>query len=56
MISPLVGEKRPRILEQRRYKQIGPPYIKIGERAYYRIEDVKTWEAERTRRPRPESH
>ena len=33
-----------RSLERRRYQRQGPPYIKIGARVLYRLEDIQAYE------------
>jgi hypothetical protein len=39
----------PRTLERWRWLGLGPPYLKIGGRVVYRLEDIEAFEAERTR-------
>lgn len=39
----------PRTLESWRYRGIGIPYLKLGGRVVYRIEDIESYEAEQTR-------
>jgi len=39
----------PRTLERWRWLREGPPYLKIGSRVVYRMEDVEAFEAERLR-------
>lgn len=34
----------PRTLERWRWLKIGPPYVKIGGRVLYRIEDIEAYE------------
>lgn len=34
----------PRTLERWRWEKIGPPYLKIGGRVVYRLEDVEAFE------------
>lgn len=36
-----------RTLERWRWKRIGPPFIKLGGRIVYRLDDVLAFEAER---------
>jgi len=35
----------PRTLERWRWLQIGPPYLKVGGRVVYRLDDVEAYEA-----------
>lgn len=35
----------PRTLERWRWLKAGPPYLKVGGRVLYRLEDVQTFEA-----------
>jgi len=37
----------PRTLEQRRWRGVGPSYLKLGGRVTYRLSDVEAFEAER---------
>lgn len=39
----------PRTLEQWRWKGIGPPYLKIGGRVLYRLDDIEAYEAAQIR-------
>ena len=34
----------PRTLENLRWKRKGPPYLKLGGRVVYRVDDVETYE------------
>ncbi|HWX49966.1 MAG TPA: DNA-binding protein [Roseomonas sp.] len=43
----------PRTLERWRWLRQGPPYLKIGGRVAYRLEDVEVFEAERLQLERP---
>ena len=36
----------PRTLERWRWLRIGPPYLKVGGRVVYRLDDIETYEAE----------
>ena len=38
-----------RTLERWRWQQIGPPYLKVGGRVVYRVEDILAYEAEKLR-------
>jgi hypothetical protein len=38
----------PRTLERWRWLREGPPYLKIGGRVVYRLDDVETYERSRT--------
>jgi hypothetical protein len=44
----------PRTLERWRWLQHGPPYLKVGGRVVYRVEDVEAFEAAQTRLAMPE--
>jgi hypothetical protein len=35
----------PRTLERWRWQRIGPPYLKVGGRVVYRLEDIVAYEA-----------
>jgi predicted site-specific integrase-resolvase len=39
----------PRTLERWRWSGVGPRFIKLGGRVVYRLEDIESFEAERTR-------
>jgi hypothetical protein len=39
----------PRTLERWRWLKAGPPYLKIGGRVVYRLEDVESFELAQTR-------
>lgn len=39
----------PRTLERWRWQGNGPPFLKLGGRILYRLEDVLNWEAARLR-------
>lgn len=39
----------PRTLERWRWLKHGPPYLKVGGRVVYRLEDVEAFEAAQTR-------
>lgn len=39
----------PRTLERWRWEGIGPPYLKIGGRILYRLEDIEAYEREQIR-------
>jgi hypothetical protein len=39
----------PRSLERWRWLKMGPPYVKVGGRVVYRLEDVLAYEAARLR-------
>lgn len=41
----------PRTLERWRWLRQGPPYLKIGGRVVYRLEDIERFEGLRTRNP-----
>lgn len=41
----------PRTLERWRWLGQGPAYVKLGGRVAYRLEDIQSYEAERTHRP-----
>lgn len=41
----------PKTLERWRWLGVGPPYLKLGGRVAYRIEDVMAWETERLTAP-----
>jgi hypothetical protein len=41
----------PRTLERWRWLKLGPPYLKLGGRVAYRLEDIEAYEAEQLRRP-----
>ena len=43
----------PRTLERWRWIGEGPPYLKIGGRVVYRLEDVERYEQEQLRRSEP---
>ena len=43
----------PRTLERWRWLRRGPPYLKIGGRIVYRLEDVEAYEAGQVRGPTP---
>jgi hypothetical protein len=34
----------PHTLENMRWRKVGPPYIKIGGRVLYRLEDIEAYE------------
>ncbi|MGG5819121.1 helix-turn-helix domain-containing protein [Falsiroseomonas sp. HW251] len=38
-----------RTLERLRWQRIGPPYLKVGGRVVYRLEDVLAYEADHLR-------
>ena len=38
----------PRTLERWRWLKAGPPYLKIGGRVVYRLEDIESYEATQT--------
>ncbi|MBL6082377.1 helix-turn-helix domain-containing protein [Belnapia sp. T18] len=40
-----------RTLERYRYEKKGPPYLKIGGRVLYRLEDIEVFEAEQLHGP-----
>lgn len=40
-----------RTLERWRWRKLGPPYLKVGGRVIYRLEDVETFEIEQIRQP-----
>ena len=42
----------PRTLENWRWRNEGPVYLKIGGRVAYRLDDVKAFEAQQVRTPR----
>jgi hypothetical protein len=35
---------KPHTLENMRWRKVGPPYIKIGGKVMYRLEDIETYE------------
>lgn len=39
----------PRTLERWRWLKLGPPYLKLGGRVAYRLEDIEAYEAEQLR-------
>jgi hypothetical protein len=39
----------PRTLERWRWLKLGPPYLKLGGRVAYRLEDIEAYEVERLR-------
>jgi hypothetical protein len=39
----------PRTLEDWRWRKVGPPYLKIGGRVHYRLQDIEAWEAAQVR-------
>ena len=41
----------PRTLERWRWLKQAPPYIKVGGRVLYRLEDIETFEAAQRHRP-----
>jgi hypothetical protein len=43
----------PRTLERWRWLRQGPPYIKVGGRVLYRLDDVEAFEAAQRRAPSP---
>lgn len=40
----------PRTLERWRWTGDGPPFLKVGGRVAYRLQDIEAWEADRLRR------
>lgn len=38
----------PRTLERWRWLQLGPPYVKVGNRVVYRLADIEAFEAANT--------
>lgn len=41
----------PRSLERWRWRGEGPPFLKVGGRVLYRLEDIEAYEAANFRRP-----
>ena len=41
----------PRSLERWRWRGEGPPFLKVGGRVLYRLEDIEAYEAAHFRRP-----
>lgn len=39
----------PRTLERWRWLKLGPPYLKLGGRVAYRLEDIEAYEVEQLR-------
>ena len=45
-----------RTLERWRWLGQGPPFLKIGGRVLYRLEDIEAFEAEQVRQSTPRGH